>query len=74
MRNKRRWAWKKKHVRKHRLQKYFHMHGPSKEFRSQYHRGNRGKELMDLRKILRGVEDVDTSPKFHPSSADWDWY
>lgn len=74
MKHKRRWTWKKKHVRRHQSSKAFLWGMPPKSYRRPYHRANRAKERMDLRKIKMGFEDVDTSPKHHPSSAYWDWY
>lgn len=73
MNYKRRWTWKEKHVRRHWSHNVFGHYGPPKDFRESYHRGNRAKERMDLRKILMGHEDVDTNPKYHPSAAKWDW-
>lgn len=72
--SKKRWAWKEKHVRKYQARKSFMWGQPPKDFRKPYHRGNRAKERMDLRKVEMGFEEIDFSPKNHNRSAAWDWW
>lgn len=74
MRYKRRWAWKEKHVRKHFSLSYqSRWAGPDVWFRQDLHKGDRQKELLDCKRIMRGEEDVDTSPKYHPHEGRWLW-
>lgn len=75
MKQKRRWAWKEKHVRKHRtISQRIHRGGPPKDFIGHLHSGDKQKRLVDCKKIILGYEDVDTSPKYHPSEARWLWF
>jgi len=72
MRNKRRWSWKKKHVRKHQFT--YKSDGPPKDYRKIFHAGNRQKERTDLRKFEKGDCEVDFNPKYHHHCAAWFWW
>ena len=74
MKHKRRWTWREKHVRKHRSNKrVMTWYTPPKWCRAIYHRGDRTKVRIDIAKVMRGIEDVNFGPKYHPSAAKWDW-
>jgi hypothetical protein len=74
MKHKRRWSWKKKHVRRYQATKQFLWGGVPTAFVKPYHRANRAKERVDIVKFMQGDEEVDFSPKYHPSSAAWDYW
>ena len=77
MREKRRWAWKEKHVRKHRFQEAwlhrFYRYGVPKWYKKHFHRQNRVKERVDLINLEKGKQ-VECITKTRHNSDNWMYY
>lgn len=76
--SKKRWAWTESQKRRKSCEKYRSCSWGSVPafFRRDLNKQTKAKERLDVNKLMKGFaeDEIDFTPRHHPSSAGWLWW